>query len=92
MRTNFAFFFRVFPCVSWTQFRMLQLSDATRHSPSLRAQHTAGPLAQALDLTIHHAFADGEEEGLVAAALAARVHLPLVGYCVNASLRPGQLS
>src|ERR1700743_3653542 len=43
-------------------------SDATKNSPSLRAMHTAKPLADALGLKINHDYAEGEEEGLATSA------------------------
>ena len=51
--------------------RSIFASNATRHSPSLRAMHTAGPLAAQLGLEINHDYAEGEEEALVSAVLAA---------------------
>jgi broad specificity phosphatase PhoE len=46
-------------------------SDAAKNSPSLRAMHTAASLAEALGLAVNHDFADGEEEALANAVLAA---------------------
>jgi hypothetical protein len=46
-------------------------SDATKQSPSLRAMHTAGPLAAHLGIPINHDHAEGEETALAAAASAA---------------------
>jgi broad specificity phosphatase PhoE len=51
--------------------RTIFASNATRESPSLRAMHTAGPLAEALGLDVNHHFAEGEEERLGAAVLTA---------------------
>ncbi|MBV9548692.1 MAG: histidine phosphatase family protein [Alphaproteobacteria bacterium] len=47
--------------------RSIFASDATRESPSLRAMHTAGPLAEALGVTVNHDFAEGEEDRLAEA-------------------------
>lgn len=44
---------------------------ATKDSPSLRAMHTAAPLAAALGIELNHDYAEGEEDALIAAALAA---------------------
>jgi len=49
--------------------RSIFASDATAQSPSLRAMHTAGPLAAALGIQVNHDYAEGDE-----AALAAAVH------------------
>ena len=51
--------------------RSIFASNATRESPSLRAMHTAGPLADALGIEINHDFAEGEEDAVAAAALTA---------------------
>jgi hypothetical protein len=51
--------------------RSIFASDATRDSPSLRAMHTAGPLAAALGITVNHAFAEEEEAALAAEVVAA---------------------
>lgn len=51
--------------------RSIFASDATRDSPSLRAMHTAAPLAAALGLAINHAYAEEEEAALAAAVVAA---------------------
>lgn len=51
--------------------RAIYASDNTRNSPSLRAQHTVGPLAAALGLTINHDFEEGEEAQLAEALLQA---------------------
>jgi hypothetical protein len=51
--------------------RAIFASDATRQSPSLRAMHTAGPLAEALGIAVNHDFSEGEEAELAAAACAA---------------------
>jgi broad specificity phosphatase PhoE len=50
--------------------RAIFASDATKQSPSLRAMHTAAPLAAQLGIAVNHDFAEGEEEGLVSAVLA----------------------
>jgi hypothetical protein len=42
-------------------------SDATRQSPSLRAMHTAGPLAASLGIEVNHDYAEDEEADLAAA-------------------------
>jgi broad specificity phosphatase PhoE len=57
--------------------RSIFASDATRQSPSLRAMHTAGPLAEALGLPINHHYAE-EQEAALAAALAASASPVLV--------------
>jgi len=49
--------------------RSIFASEATKQSPSLRAIHTAAPLAAALGIEVNHDYAEGEE-----AALAAVVH------------------
>lgn len=51
--------------------RTIIASASTAHSPSLRAQYTVTPLAQALDLAIDARHADGEEFDAAASALAA---------------------
>jgi hypothetical protein len=51
--------------------RAVFASNATRESPSLRAMHTSGPLAGELGIAVDHDYAEGEEEALAAAALAA---------------------
>ena len=51
--------------------RTIFASDATKKSPSLRAMHTAGPLAAKLGIEVNHDHAEGEENILVAAAMAA---------------------
>jgi broad specificity phosphatase PhoE len=47
--------------------RSIFASAATKHSPSLRAMHTAGPLAAALCVEVNHDFAEGQEPALAAA-------------------------
>jgi broad specificity phosphatase PhoE len=47
--------------------RSIFASNATKQSPSLRAMHTAGPLAAALGIPVHHGYAEGEEKALAAA-------------------------
>ena len=51
--------------------RSIFVSDATRHSPSLRAMHTAGPLADALGIEVNHDFVEGEEDELASVVLRA---------------------
>jgi phosphohistidine phosphatase SixA len=51
--------------------RSIFASDATRDSPSLRAMHTAGPLAATLGVQVNHAYAEGEEATLAAIVVAA---------------------
>ncbi|HTY93939.1 MAG TPA: hypothetical protein VMC02_08625 [Steroidobacteraceae bacterium] len=46
--------------------RSIFASDATKDSPSLRAMHTAGPLASALGIPVNHAFAEEQEAQLAA--------------------------
>jgi hypothetical protein len=50
--------------------RSIFASDATKQSPSLRAMHTAGPLAAALGIQVNHDFAEDDVGGLAAAVLA----------------------
>jgi hypothetical protein len=47
--------------------RSIFASDATKHSPSKRAMHTAGPLAAALGIPVNHHYAENEEAALAAA-------------------------
>ena len=47
--------------------RSIFASDATRDSPSLRAMHTAGPLAKALGISVNHEYAEEQEAALAAA-------------------------
>src|SRR5213082_2529348 len=51
--------------------RSIFASDATGDSPSLRAMHTAGPLAAALGIPVNHAYAEEEEAALAAVVIAA---------------------
>jgi broad specificity phosphatase PhoE len=51
--------------------RSIFASDATKHSPSLRAMHTVSPLAATLGLEVNHHYAEGQEEALLPAVLAA---------------------
>jgi phosphohistidine phosphatase SixA len=51
--------------------RSIFASDATKQSPSLRAMHTAGPLAAALGISVNHDYAEDEEAALAAAVSAA---------------------
>jgi len=51
--------------------RSIFASAATPGSPSLRAQHTVKPLAEALGVQVDKRHADGEEAAVAAAALAA---------------------
>jgi hypothetical protein len=51
--------------------RSIFASNATKQSPSLRAMHTAGPLAAALGIPINHDFAEDEEGALATAVTAA---------------------
>ena len=51
--------------------RSIFASAATKVSPSLRAQHTVGPLAALLGVEIDARHADGEEPAAAAAVLAA---------------------
>ena len=46
-------------------------SNATKQSPSLRAMHTAGPLAAALGIAVNHDFAEDQEPALAAAVMTA---------------------
>jgi phosphohistidine phosphatase SixA len=56
--------------------RSIFASDATAQSPSLRAMHTAGPLAAALGVQVNHDYAEGDEATLATAVLAS--HLPVL--------------
>ena len=47
--------------------RSIFASDATRQSPSLRAIHTAGPLAAALGISVNHDYAEDDGAALAAA-------------------------
>ena len=51
--------------------RSIFASDATRDSPSLRAMHTVGPLATALNIAVNHAYAEEEEAALAAVVVTA---------------------
>ena len=51
--------------------RSIFASDATKDSPSLRAMHTAGPLATALGISVNHDHAEDEEDALAAAVMSA---------------------
>jgi hypothetical protein len=46
-------------------------SNATKQSPSLRAMHTAAPLSARLGIAVNHDYAEGEEDSLASAVLAA---------------------
>jgi len=60
--------------------RSIFASDATKDSPSLRAMHTAVPLADALGIEVNHDHAEEEEHALVAAALAAPAPVLIVWH------------
>ena len=60
--------------------RSIFASDATKGSPSLRAMHTAGPLADALGIKVNHDHAEDEEGALVDAALAAPAPVLIVWH------------
>jgi len=47
--------------------RSIFASNATKESPSLRAMHTVGPLAEALGIPVNHHYAEDQEAVLVAA-------------------------
>jgi broad specificity phosphatase PhoE len=51
--------------------RSIFASDAIKESPSLRAMHTAAPLAAALGIEVNHHFAEGEESELASFVLTA---------------------
>ena len=51
--------------------RSIFASDPTKDSPSLRAMHTAGPLAAVLGIQVNHDHAEGEEDALADAVVAA---------------------
>ena len=46
-------------------------SNATKQSPSLRAMHTAGPLATVLGIPVNHDYAEDQEAALASAVLQA---------------------
>lgn len=65
-------FFRGAPAASPVQCpRTIFATNATRESPSLRAMHTAKPLAEALGLHVNHDFTEDEEAALAQAACSA---------------------
>jgi broad specificity phosphatase PhoE len=66
--------------------RSIFASDATRQSPSLRAMHTAAPLAGALGIEINHDYAEGEEDALAAVVLAAPSPVLIVWHHGSISL------
>jgi phosphohistidine phosphatase SixA len=51
--------------------RSIFASSATKLSPSLRALHTASPLAEALKISVNHDYAEDQEPALAAAVKAA---------------------
>jgi len=51
--------------------RSIFASNATKESPSMRAMHTVGPLAQALGIVVNHDYAEDQEAALAAAVAAA---------------------
>lgn len=51
--------------------RSIFASNATTGSPSLRAIHTVGPLAEALGISVNHHYAEDQEAVLAAAVAAA---------------------
>jgi broad specificity phosphatase PhoE len=51
--------------------RAIFASNATKDSPSLRAIHTVGPLAEALGIPVNHHYAEDQEAALAAAVAAA---------------------
>lgn len=77
--------------------RSIMASGATKHSPSLRAQHTVRPLADLLGITIDTRFPDENEAEAAAAALALpsplliawhHSHIPLFAKLVAGVLLP----
>jgi broad specificity phosphatase PhoE len=60
--------------------RSIFASDATKESPSLRAMHTAGPLAATLRIDVNHHYAEGEEAALAAAVSVARSPVLIVWH------------
>ncbi|HET7085882.1 MAG TPA: hypothetical protein VFI23_13985 [Rhizomicrobium sp.] len=59
--------------------RSIFASNATRESPSLRAIHTVGPLAEQLGIPVNHHYAE-EEEAALAAAVATAVSPVLIAW------------
>jgi broad specificity phosphatase PhoE len=51
--------------------RSIFASNATKQSPSLRAMHTAGPLAAALGIAVNHDYAEDQEPALAAVVTSA---------------------
>jgi len=60
--------------------RTIFASDATKDSPSMRAMHTAGPLADALGINVNHDYAEDEEDAIAAAAVAAPAPVLIVWH------------
>jgi phosphohistidine phosphatase SixA len=60
--------------------RSIFVSDATKRSPSLRAMHTAGPLAAALGIQVNHKYAEGDEAALAVAVFAAPAPVLIVWH------------
>lgn len=63
--------------------RSIFASDATKDSPSLRAMHTARPLADALGIEVNHDHAEDEEGALVDSVLAAPAPVLIVWHHGN---------
>lgn len=63
--------------------RSIFASDATKDSPSRRAMHTAGPLADMLGISINHDYAEDHETALAAAVLAASSPVLIVWHHGN---------
>jgi hypothetical protein len=66
--------------------RSIFASNATKQSPSLRAMHTAGPLAAQLGIAVNHDYAEGEEDDLVPAVLAAPSPVLIVWHHAHISM------
>jgi broad specificity phosphatase PhoE len=51
--------------------RSIFASNATKESPSMRAMHTVGPLAEALGISVNHHYAEDQEAALAATVASA---------------------
>jgi phosphohistidine phosphatase SixA len=65
--------------------RSIFASDATARSPSLRAMHTAGPLAAALGIQVNHDYAEGDEASLAEAVFATPLPVLIVWHHAHIS-------
>lgn len=77
--------------------KSIMASGATKHSPSLRAQHTVRPLADLLGIKIDTRFPDENEVAAAAAALTAaspvliawhHSHIPILAKLMAGALLP----